>query len=109
MTFSMPFTPVLAWAVREHRKQLHTAASLTNLQYEFKTMWAEAIRGATAEEMARRSRQLQDAIYQHRASAPLVFEWVYRLLRAKNEDEAHHAANDLVAEAKAALAEKAST
>jgi hypothetical protein len=28
-----------------------------------------------------RSRELQDAIYNHRVSSPLIFDWVYNLLR----------------------------
>jgi hypothetical protein len=106
MSFLVPFTPVMAWALREHRRQLDTAASLERLQSEVEKMWAEIIKGATPEEMEVRSRQLQDLIYQHRASAPLVFDWVYRCLRSKNEDEAHHAAKELVAEAKVALANR---
>jgi hypothetical protein len=106
LSFAMPFTPVLAWALRENRKQLDTATSLERLQTEYQKIWVEAIGGASADHLEVRSRQLQDAIYQHRANAPLIFDWVYRCLRAKNEDEAHHAANELVAEAKAALAGK---
>lgn len=104
MSVLAPFTPIMAWALREHRKQLETAASLIRLHTEFEKIWDEAINGASPEKMEIRARQLQDAIYQHRASAPLVFDWVYRRLRSKNEDEAHHAANEYVTEAKAALA-----
>lgn len=107
LNFLAPFSPVLAWALREHRKQLDTATALEKLQGEFRTMWAEAINGASEAEMQVRSRLLQDAIYQHRASAPLVFDWVYRLSRAKNEDEAAHAARLLVDQAKAAVAGRA--
>jgi hypothetical protein len=107
LTFAVPFTPVLAWALRENRKQLDTAASLERLQIEFQRVWMEAMAGADREQLEVRSRQLQDAIYQHRASAPLVFDWIYRCMRAKNEDEAHHAAQALVAEAQTTLASKA--
>lgn len=107
LNFWVPFSPVLAWAFRERRKQLDTATALEKLQGEFKTMWAEAISGASEADMKLRSRLLQDAIYQHRASAPLVFDWVYQLNRAKNEDEAAHAARLLVDQAKAAVAGRA--
>lgn len=107
LSFAVPFTPVLAWALRENRKQLDTASSLERLETEFRVIWTEAMAGADPEQLEVRSRQLQDAIYQHRASAPLVFDWVYYRLRAKNEDEAHHAAQALVAEAQATLAGRA--
>lgn len=106
MGLAVPFTPVLAWVLRERRKQVDTAASLDRLQSEFQKIWREAIAGASEKETESRSRQLQDAIYQHRSSAPLLFDWVYTLLRDKNEDEAHHAARALVNEAKAAVAAK---
>lgn len=48
---------------------------------------------------------LQDAIYQYRERSPLVFDWVYSIFRSANEDEAHHAAEDLVRKAEKALEE----
>lgn len=95
--------PMLSWAMREHRKQLDTSNSLQNLQSEFKTVWTKALEGASDEELKVGSRQLQDAIYQHRASAPLVFDWVYYRMRTKNEREAHAAAEEFVKQAEEAL------
>mgnify|MGYP000131347685 CR=1 FL=1 len=99
-------TPMLAWALREHRKQLDTCNSLQNLQSEFKTVWNNALEGASEEELKVSSRQLQDAIYQHRASAPLVFDWVYILMRSKNESEAHVAATEFVKQAEEVLSSR---
>jgi hypothetical protein len=96
-------TPMLSWALREHRKQLDTCHSLQNLQSEFNTVWNNALEGASDEELKVGSRQLQDAIYQHRASAPLVFDWVYNGMRSKNESEAHAAAEEFVKQAEEAL------
>lgn len=95
--------PLLSWALREHRKQLDTCNSLQNLQSEFKTVWTKALEGASDEELTVGSRQLQDAIYQHRASAPLVFDWVYYRMRPRNESEAHAAAEEFVKQAEEAL------
>lgn len=95
--------PMLSWALREHRKQIDTCNSLQYLQSEFKTVWTKALEGASDEELKVGSRQLQDAIYQHRASAPLVFDWVYYWMRSKNEREAHAAAEEFVKQAEEAL------
>lgn len=95
--------PILSWALREHRKQVDTCNALQNLQGEFKTVWTKALEGASDEELRFGSRQLQDAIYQHRASAPLVFDWVYYRMRLKNESEAHAAAEEFVKQAEEAL------
>lgn len=95
--------PMLSWALREYRKQLDTSNALQNLQSEFKTVWTEALTGASDEELKIGSRQLQDAIYQHRVSAPLVFDWVYYRMRLKNEIEANAAAEEFVKQAEEAL------
>lgn len=107
MTLFVPFIPVLSWALKERLQHSNTAASLTNLGNEWDKIWARALDGAGEVEVARDSRNLQDAIYQNRERSPLVFDWVYYRLRTSNEDEAHHAAEDMVARAKKALAEGA--
>lgn len=103
LTVGVPFTPLLGWALREHRKQADTANTLANLKSEFAKLWDKALGGADASQLERGSRELQDAIYQHRASSPLVFDWVYDRLRSANEDEARHAAECLVDQAKMAV------
>lgn len=96
----VPFTPILNWTLREFRKQVDTANALATLKTEFEKIWERAIAGAAPGELNESSRQLQDAIYQHRASSPLVFDWVYDRFRTGNEDEARHAAQRLVQQAK---------
>lgn len=105
MALLVPFMPVLTWALKERLQHSNTATSLTNLGAEWDKIWTRALDGAGEAEVTSDSRQLQDAIYQHRERSPLVFDWVYYRLRAANEDEAHHATEDLVARAKKALAE----
>ena len=103
LTFGVPITPVLSWGLREYRKQMDAAEALLNLKSEFEKLWEKALNGASLEELDKGSRELQDAIYRHRASSPLVFDWVYDHLRKANEGEAHHAAQKLVAQAKATI------
>lgn len=103
MALLVPFMPLLTWALKEQLQHANTAASLTTLGTEWEKTWTEALAGASEAEVTSDSRHLQDAIYQHRERSPLVFDWVYYRLRAANEDEAHHAAADLVAQAKKVL------
>lgn len=105
----VPFTPILNWTLREFRKQVDTANALTTLKIEFEKIWDRAIAGAAPGDLDESSRQLQDAIYQHRASSPLVFDWVYDRFRTGNEDEARHAAQRLVQQAKLTLTEQTET
>lgn len=97
---TLPCLPLFAWALREHFKQAETASALTTLKSQFETLWKQAMAGEAIAELERGSRELQDSIFRHRASSPLVFDWVYDRLRNSNEDEARHAAECLVAEVK---------
>ncbi len=99
MTLLVPFMPVLTWALKERLQHANAAASLSNLGTEWEKIWARALGGADPLAIAADSRALQDAIYQHRERSPLIFDWVYNRMRSANEDEAHHAAADLVAKA----------
>lgn len=105
MSFGVPFLPVLTWALRERMQQANAAISLTNLNGEWDKIWTKALGGADAAAITAEARALQDAIYQHRERSPLVFDWVYSIFRSANEDEAHHAAEDLVRRAEKALVE----
>lgn len=105
MTLVVPFLPILTWALRERTQQANASISLTNLNGEWNKIWNKAIGGADPTVITNESRSLQDAIYQHRERSPLVFDWIYSVFRAVNEDEAHHAAEDLVRQAEKAIRE----
>ena len=45
-----------------------------------------------------RSRELQDAIFNHRSSSPLIFDWVYNFLRSRMEEQMNAGADQLVNE-----------
>lgn len=107
MTLVVPVMPILTWALKERLQHANTASSLTNLGTEWDKIWMRALGGADKAEITSDSRSLQDAIYQHRERSPLVFDWIYYRLRAANEDEAHHAAEDLVMKAKKVFEEGA--
>ena len=63
-------------------------------------LWDKAIkRDATPEELIRESRKLQDEIYEHRRICPLIFDWVYRKLRLKSEEQMTKSAQTLIEEA----------
>jgi len=99
----LPALPLAAFVLREHRKQRDTVESLTTLKSEVEKLWDKATGGASSETLTTDSRALQDAIYRHRASNPLVYDWLYDLLRDRDEDLTRHATEKLVAQAQAAL------
>lgn len=103
LTVYLPALPFVAFVLHEHRKQEDTIESLTELKAEVEKVWDDALAGASYAELTTAARTLQDAIYRHRASNPLVFDWLYNWLRKRNEDLTRHAADRLVIEAKQTL------
>lgn len=103
LTVLVPYMPFAAFVLREYRRQYDTVESLTTLKSEVDKLWAKAVKISDAAELGQDSRNLQDAIYRNRTSNPLVYDWVYWLMRKLNEDSARHAAETLVAEVKRSL------
>lgn len=99
ISVGLPVLPLVSFVLREYRKQEDSIESLTTLKGEIEKVWDKALAGASEEDLTLNSRALQDAIYRHRASNPLVFDWLYNRLRQKSEAQAKHAAEKLVAEA----------
>lgn len=95
-----PMTPVIIWALREGNRQVATCEQLDRLNEEVKKLWDRSRAGAAEAEISVRSRELQDAIFNHRSTSPLIFDWVYNLLRKDMEDRmnagAEHWVNDLL-------------
>jgi hypothetical protein len=94
---SMLLAPLLSWALREFYRQRDTADQLEELMRSAKKLWAEASADQLDEATcAKRSRELQDAIYARRVSSTLIVPIVYRLSRARLEDEMNEAAVDFL-------------
>lgn len=103
LTAVVPYMPFAAFVLREHRKQADTVETLTTLKSEIDKLWSRSIKSPNSAELMLDARSLQDAIYRNRTSNPLVYDWVYWLMRKLNEDLARHAAQSLVDEAQRSL------
>lgn len=93
-----PMTPVMIWALRECNRQVATIEVLDRLNDEVKKLLGRARSGASEQEISMRSRELQDAIFNHRSSSPLIFDWVYNFLRSRMEEQMNAGADQLVNE-----------
>lgn len=93
-----PMTPVMIWAFRECNRQVATIEVLDRLNDEVKKLLSRARSGATEQEISMRSRELQDAIFNHRSSSPLIFDWIYNFLRSGMEEQMNAGADQLVNE-----------
>lgn len=103
LTMYLPALPMVAFLLREHRKQCDTIETLTTIKAEVEKLWEQAVSGTSFDVLTKSSRALQDAIYRHRAANPLVFDWLYGCIRKRHEDLTRHAVKGLVAEAQQKL------
>jgi SMODS-associating 4TM effector domain len=98
LTVFVPAVPAVNWALREFLRQRDTVETLERLKSESEKLWKRAIQGMGEVEAAERSRELQDAIYAHRVSSPLVFDFLYLFRRNDLEAQMNAGAGHFVAE-----------
>jgi SMODS-associating 4TM effector domain len=98
VTVLAPATPILNWILREYFRQQDTITTLAHLKAESEKLWKHALNGMTTQEAAARSRELQDAIYNHRVASPIVFDFIYYWHRNGLEAQMNAGAVHLVAE-----------
>jgi hypothetical protein len=104
LTTLAPITPVVIWALRERNRQGSTCELLDRLNEDIKKLLTQSSSGATEEYLSIRSRELQDAIYNHRVSSPLIFDWVYNRMRRGMEERMNAGAEELVNDLRPAAA-----
>jgi len=98
LTVLVPAMPIIIWALREKYRQGDTIDTLVRLKAESEKLWKTAAAGMNEGAAAERSRELQDAIFSHRVSSPLVFDFLYRYRRNDLEAQMNAGAQHLVGE-----------
>jgi uncharacterized membrane protein len=103
LTIVLPLVPVFILGLRQSIEQKEAADRLDVLRRHTERIWRELLAGASAESVTQQSRELQDEIFDHRRRNPLIFDWIYRLLRDQQEELMNRAASDLIEEARTRL------
>lgn len=85
LTVLVPLTPGWVWMLRERNRHATTCELLDRLNVGVKNLLDDIGNGVSEQDMSVWSRDLQDAIYNHRVSSPLIFDWIYRALRPRME------------------------
>jgi hypothetical protein len=93
-------SPLLRWSLREFLKQREAAVNLRQLMDHVKELWERIRAGALTdtEKCKHESRALQDALFDHRRSSPVILDLVYRLLSPASEDEANQTCERMVSD-----------
>jgi hypothetical protein len=98
LTVLAPAMPAISWALREFLRQRDTVKALERLKQESEKLWRLAVDGLSSDDAEMRSRELQDAIYNHRVASPLVFDFLYDWRRSGLEAQMNAGAERLVRE-----------
>lgn len=101
-----PLAPVFLLGLQQSRENKESAANLDRLRTCVEGLWANALKNGDSDELTNASRELQDAIYNHRRTSPLIFDKVYDWLKRENENLMNKAAEEYVKEAQDALRER---
>ncbi|MGF6463074.1 hypothetical protein ACVKU6_003047 [Stenotrophomonas sp. PvP086] len=96
LTMLVPFGPFALWIIRESQRQGDTIALVARLKGEVDGSLDKFQPNDDAVKLEARARQLQDAIFSHRASSPLVSDLVYFFRREKLEQEMQAGAKDFI-------------
>lgn len=100
VTLVAPLLPAIGWVFREVRGQRAAAKRKDELRQYAESLWVDAIKKhVPIEEIERKTRELQDQIYNNRSKNPLILDVFYKLLQPKNEAHMNRSTKELVAEA----------
>ena len=94
----IPFSPVFLWVIREWQRQADACANIERLLGVMDKSIGSLISSSNPGLAVLRSREIQDAIFAHRCTAPLVSDLVYKLHRKRLEAEMDAGADGFVAE-----------
>ncbi|MTJ22380.1 MAG: hypothetical protein AN485_02890 [Anabaena sp. MDT14b] len=83
-----PLLPAFIFAIRQYIENKQAANRLDNLRENSENIWQQVInRRITPQELERESYILQHQIYDNRRLSPLIFDWLYSLLKKQTEEE----------------------
>jgi len=92
-----PLSPALLWGIREIRKQNESAEALDKLRGQIEQTWSTALQRALAFDAAEQaSIEIQNEVFDRRSRHPLIFNWINRLVRTKQQTAMNEKAQELV-------------
>jgi SMODS-associating 4TM effector domain len=99
-----PISPTVVLLLRQGRDYSSFAEVSERLREHIESIWALALHEKWSDQRLKsEAAAVQSEIFLRRASAPMVFDWLYDRLKSANEQDARAAANRYVMEAKKSL------
>jgi hypothetical protein len=92
--------PAIIWCAREGRRwHLDASRSIEKAKVFVDKAWKDALAGKlVGKRLQSTVRQIQDAMFENRSKNPMIFDWIYLLLRPVREKAMKLTASDLVGE-----------
>ncbi len=95
-----PLTPATLWGVREIQKQDSAKKELDDLKSHIQQQWQAALSGSLAgDALEQASIEIQNSIFQSRSKNPLIFNWLNKQVRDRQQETMNRVAEELVAQA----------
>jgi hypothetical protein len=100
LTVYVPLAPAVLWIIREMLAQRDAIKADECGLAHVETLWKMAMKREIGDaSLSAESILVQDALYDARSRSPMVFNWVYNLLRKRHQEQMEHKAAALVSEA----------
>lgn len=100
LTVYVPLAPAIVWILREILAQRDAIQADERGLATVEALWRQAMEQRLDDQEAlNQSLLVQDALFDNRSRSPLVFDWVYHLLRKRKQQQMEFKAEELVKEA----------
>ena len=99
LAMGVPLMPAFLRGIRQYIEHKKHAVQLDELKKYVEILWNKVLSDANPDELTRDSRKLQDQIYNHRRTSPLIFDWLYKHLKKEDEKLMNTAADEMVKKA----------
>lgn len=95
----IPLMPILLLGIQQRIEHKKSVVLLGKLKTHTESLWKKALTGANTTELTYACRELQDGIFNHRRTGPLIFTWLYKRYRKEMERQMNETAKKMVEEA----------
>ena len=92
----IPFMPVCLFGIQQLIEHNKSVVLLSKLKTHAENLWEKALIGANIEELTDACRELQDGIFNHRRTGPLIFTWLYNRYRQEMERQMNETTDEMV-------------
>jgi len=95
----LPLLPMISFGLQKYQDNQESIESLNNLKETTEEVWDKVIKGEKID-INKRSRSIQNRIYLNRKNNPLIFDWLYRIIRSRLEGEMHYSIEQMIKQIK---------